>query len=189
MPRDLQDADTLFTIAVFTKPNRHRSAPAIRGIPKGTQKQRNVIVLLVVLHLKHDDDLRVQTLNLPGSKMGTGVEDQAIGSCGHSFLSGPIAQTAVGVGCAPRYFCPLPADGLPFKDYRNICGRAAQRYVKDMRGNVAHSSSNFSRRRRVISRCSSAAIRNSASGSFGSRWRRAFRISSLRLPVAQIKKT
>src|SRR5258708_29673391 len=109
MPRDLQDADTLFTIAVFTKPNRHRSAPAIYGIPKGTQKQRNVIVLLRVPHLKHDDDLRVQTLNLLGSKIGAGVEDQAISSRRLSFRSRPIAPTALCLPCAPRYFRTLPA--------------------------------------------------------------------------------
>src|SRR5216683_3033488 len=48
VPRELQDADVLLAVIIFAKPDGHWSAPAIRGISKRAQQQRNVIVLLRV---------------------------------------------------------------------------------------------------------------------------------------------
>jgi len=55
------------------------------------------------------------------------------------------------VGCAPRYFRPLAADGLRLKDYRNVL-RPDGPTIRQGRALVMwlHGSSNFSRRRRVI---------------------------------------
>ncbi len=189
MAGDLQNADALFSIIIFAKPDGHRSAPTIRGISKRTQQQRNVIVLLRILDFKDNDDLRVQTRNLAGGKVKACVKGQSINSRRQWFRRCPFPQAAIGVGRSPRCFCPVTPGCLSFQNYRNIRGGTAQRYIENVRCDVAHDSSNFSRRSRVILRCSSAATRNSVPGSFGKRCRSACRISSLDLPVAQIRKT
>src|ERR1700690_566765 len=111
-----------------------------------------------------------------------------------------MTQAAIAVGGAAAQFLPCTAGLSYLKDHRDRCGGAANRDIQHMCCDLAHcwlidysllahDARSFSRRRRVILRCSWAAIRRSVSGSFERRTRALSRISSAVLPVAQIRNT
>src|ERR1051326_237494 len=95
-----------------------------------------------------------------------------------------LCDTAVAVGGCRAGIEPSAAR-LLFQTHAQSGRRQPPRCVQDMRADPAHGSIILSRRNRVILSCSSAATRNSASGSFGSLDLRIASISSALFPLAQ----
>src|SRR5271168_1170859 len=165
------------------------SAPAIRGVAIGAQEQRNVVMLLRIRYFKGHNYLWIKNLYAAGREIDAGLKRQAVGAGFESALGKKIFQAAVGVRRSLGFFLPLAGSDLALEKHGNIHRGFPERSVQDVRGDSAHEFSNFSKRRRVILRCSSAAIGNSASGVLEIRSRRDCNISSLVFPVAQIRKT
>src|SRR5271154_5171298 len=165
------------------------SAPAIGGVAVGAQEQRNVVVLLRIRYFKDHNYLWIKNPRAAGQEVNAGLEDQAVGAGFQRAFGQKIFQAAVGVGRSLGFFLPLAGGHQALEKHGNVYRGFSERGVQDVRGDVAHELSNFSRRRRGILRCSSAAMFSSVSGALEIRSRRDFRISSLVFLVAQIRKT
>src|SRR5438876_1044966 len=138
-----------------------------------------MIMLSRIVDDEYDRDFRKKTSRIVvGSR-----ERQSVHGLFEIDVFSERLQTALGVGHAVADDFPLVAkDGE--RDLDILRGPTFGR-VEHVRGDSRHHSTNFSSRRFVILRCSSAAMRNSVAASFFIRWRMSASISSALRPVAQ----
>ena len=148
-----------------------------------------MIVLFRVPHCKNDYDFTIESFSPQRRKVWPGLEGQSISTPGErKTIRQKVAGSAIRISGAPGDLFPGASGRFDFKPYHHATGRASARSIKYVGGDGAHLLSSFSNLRRVIFRCSSAAIRNSAPGSLHIRSFRMASISAEVLPVAQTMK-
>src|SRR6266481_513578 len=189
LPRDAKQPHMRLAVIIFAQPDRHDSAPAIRGISVRTQEQRYVVMLVRAPHLENNAYLRIQRFDFTRNEIGARIKSQSICPFLQRSRCEQRAEPPVAVGHAAAQFFPSAARFFHLKNHGHARSGPPDRDIQHMCGYLAHGARSFSKRSRVILRCSSAATRNSASGSFDIRSCKFFRISPLLFPVAQIKKT
>ena len=142
------------------------------------------MVVCIVRDPESDDDLGIEGVALCGGKIFGDRESQLIIAwLERAAHRGKVADAAVGVGDsgAEHFVAARECDA-------NAVRWFAGSGVQHVRAQCAHesvsSTNNFSKRRRVIFRCSSAATRSSTFGELWRRPRASASISSALLPVA-----
>src|SRR5215216_4071356 len=146
-----------------------------------------MIRIVRVPYVEDDRGLGIEAFDLLIPEIGFDVKGEAIDPRGqHGALGQDLLDSSVPVRQGPADLPPA-AFFTDFQHDGHAARRTPPRDVQNVSGDAAHDSS-FSSRRWVIFRCSSAAMRSSASGSLGRRSRSRARISAAVLPVAQTMK-
>jgi len=145
-------------------------------------------VLRWIAKLENDRYLGIEALNLMGRKVPARIEDQPVNAgVQYDFFRNKIGDPAIFV--SGSFADQLPTTRyFDFQSNRHACGWPPLCCVENMCGDCAHWLRSFSNLRRVIFRCSSAATRNSVTGSFCMRTFKLLSISSGLLPLAQTMK-
>ena len=131
-------------------------------------------------------DFAVKPLDSLGCKIGFGIKHESVNAAVQSKTGRQqILCATVYVGQARPDLLPTAVGSFEFQSDRNAAGRLAAGNIQKMGSDGTHWLRSFSNLRRVIFRCSSAALRNSVSAAFFSRVFRIFSSSAEDFPVAQ----
>ena len=165
---------------------RHPLATSISGIAPGAQQQRHMIVLAGITNLEGDAHLRIERLHTLRAKVSGNIKKQPVGAalewpCGRNQIAGAPALVRGGRPQAasnhfPRAFpkrrkCLRRDARAQCREREWICRSTLLQspfcYASAARlARAPACASSFSRRRRMMRLCSSAAIVNSAEASF-----------------------
>src|SRR5689334_16141799 len=152
--------------------------PPIGAVAVGAQQQGYVIMLGAVADTELNGNLRKECRDCGR------IKPQAIKARHQGVILGQeIANTSVRVGLSLSQFGPgLLAFGEKLQSDTDAGGRPSGGRVENVRGDGTHSVSSFRNRKRVISRCCSAAFWISRAGSLASRSLRIASISEAVFP-------
>ena len=161
-------------------------ASPIGRITERTQQQGHVIMLCRITNRESYRDFAIKPFDSQGCKIGFGIKHQTVNAAMQRKTRWQqILCATIPVGRSSPDLLPTAVGSFEFQPDRNAAGRLATGGVENVCGDSTHGLRSFSNLRRVILRCSSAALRNSVSASFFSRAFRIFSISSEDFPVAQ----
>lgn len=108
-----------------------------------------MVMLLLVLNLERDGDLRVKTANFALLKISMRFKREAVDAFHQRSGLEQMTQPAIGVRGAAADFLPA-STLLNFQRDLHARGGAPERSIEYVRGNLAHSPRSFSKRSRVI---------------------------------------